>query len=295
MRALGLQAAVRGKTKRTTIAADDPSSRPVNLVDRRFTAVAPNRLWVADLTYVKTWSGFAYVAFITDVFSRRIVGWQASRSLRTDLALHTLEQAIWERPLEPEQYLSIAYTERLAEIGIEPSVGTVGDSYDNALAEKIIGLYKTELVYNLGPFDGLDDLELATFEYIDWFNHRRLMGTTPPAEKEETYQQQHETPKTRTLHQTRGGSDITAHMALSCWICGSGSAWELWWVAAEGEHCEGDEGLGAVEPERDSGEYPDLGVGGFDESLGEAVFEVRFDRFAVFGDLLGEVDERFEL
>jgi transposase InsO family protein len=152
------------------------------------------------------------VAFIIDCFARMIVGWWAASTMRTDLVLDALEQAAWARGLGEgarpihhsdagSQYLSIAYTEKLAEIGIEPSVGTVGDSYDNALAETIIGIYKTELVYNLGPFDGLDDLELATFEYIDWFNHRRLMGNTTPTEKEETYhQQQHETPKTRTLH-----------------------------------------------------------------------------------------------
>jgi putative transposase len=205
---LGLHGAVRGKTKRTTIPADDPGSRPADLVDRQFTASAPNRLWVADLTYVRTWSGFVYVAFITDVFSRRIVGWQASRSLRTDLALNALEQAIWERNRagidldglvhhsdRGVQYLSIRYTERLAENGAVSSVGSRGDSYDNALAESIIGLYKTELVRNRGPWRGLDDLELATLEWVDWFNHRRLfhdLGRIPPAEYEEKYYQQSE-------------------------------------------------------------------------------------------------------
>jgi putative transposase len=200
---LGLQGAVRGKFKRTTIAADDPAARPADLVDRQFTASAPNRLWVADLTYVRTWSGFVYVSFVTDVFSRRIVGWQASRSLRTDLALNALEQAIWQRnrpgvPLDGlihhsdrgVQYLSIRYTERLAENGVVSSVGSRGDSYDNAMAESIIGLYKTELVRNRGPWRGLDDLELATLEWVDWFNHRRLfheLGRIPPAEFEENH------------------------------------------------------------------------------------------------------------
>ncbi len=208
MRDLGLHGAVRGKTKRTTIPAEDPAGRPADLVDRQFTASAPNRLWVADLTYVRTWSGFVYVAFITDVFSRRIVGWQASRSLRTDLALNALEQAIWERNRagidldglihhsdRGVQYLSIRYTERLAENGAVSSVGSRGDSYDNALAESIIGLYKTELVRNRGPWRGLDDLEYATLEWVDWFNHRRLfheLGRIPPAEYEDRYYQQSE-------------------------------------------------------------------------------------------------------
>lgn len=213
MRDLGIQGAVRGKTKRTTIPADDPGARPADLVDRQFVASAPNRLWVADLTYVRTWSGFVYVSFVTDVFSRRIVGWQASRSLRTDLALNALEQAIWERNRTGAgnldglvhhsdrgvQYLSIRYTERLAENGVVASVGSRGDSYDNALAESIIGLYKTELVRNRGPWRGLDDLELATLEWVDWFNHRRLfheLGRIPPAEYEESHYQQKESDQT---------------------------------------------------------------------------------------------------
>lgn len=213
MRDLGIQGAVRGKTKRTTIPADDPGARPADLVDRQFVASAPNRLWVADLTYVRTWSGFVYVSFVTDVFSRRIVGWQASRSLRTDLALNALEQAIWERNRTGAgnldglvhhsdrgvQYLSIRYTERLAENGVVASVGSRGDSYDNALAESIIGLYKTELVRNRGPWRGLDDLELATLEWVDWFNHRRLfheLGRIPPAEYEENHYQQKESDQT---------------------------------------------------------------------------------------------------
>ena len=200
MRELGLRGAVRGKPVRTTL-GDDAAERPRDLVDRDFAAPAPNRLWVADLTYVRTWSGFVYVALITDVFSRRIVGWQASRSLKTDLALDALEQAIWSRQRDGAnldglihhsdrgvQYLSIRYTERLAENGVVNSVGSRGDSYDNALAETINGLYKTELVRNKGPWRGLDDLELATLEWVDWFNHRRLfheLGRIPPAEFED--------------------------------------------------------------------------------------------------------------
>ena len=168
-------------------------------MDRDFTAVRPNQLWVADLTYVVTWSGFCYVAFIIDAFSRRIVGWQASRSLRTDLALDALEMAIWSRrdvdgvvhhSDRGVQYLSIRYTERLAEAGAVTSVGSRGDSYDNALAETIIGLYKTELIRQRGPWRGIDDLEYATLKWVDWFNHRRLLepiGYVPPAEFEESY------------------------------------------------------------------------------------------------------------
>jgi putative transposase len=217
MRDLGLQGAVRGRPRRTTI-PDDAAERPGDLVDRQFRAEAPNRLWVADLTYVRTWSGFVYVAFITDVFSRRIVGWQASTSLRTDLALHALEQAIWDRARAGEdldglvhhsdrgvQYLAIRYTERLAEVGVVNSVGSKGDSYDNALAESIIGLYKTELVRNRGPWRGLDDLELATLEWVDWFNHRRLfhdLGRIPPAEFEERYYRQNVSPDPGETHAT---------------------------------------------------------------------------------------------
>ena len=206
MRDLGLRGAVRGRPRRTTI-TNDAAVRPRDRVDRDFTAVAPNRLWVADLTYVRTWSGFVYVAFVTDVYSRRIVGWQASRSLKTDLALHALEQAVWERSRHGRsldglvhhsdrgvQYLSIRYTERLAECGVVNSVGSRGDSYDNALAETMFGLYKTELVRNKGPWRGLDDLELATLEWVDWFNHRRLfgeLGHIPPAEFEDLYYCQH--------------------------------------------------------------------------------------------------------
>lgn len=217
LRDLGIQGAVRGKTKRTTIPVDD-AARPADLVDRRFVASAPNRLWVADLTYVRTWSGFVYVSFITDVFSRRIVGWQASKSLKTDLALNALEQAIWERNRagvaldglihhsdRGVQYLSIRYTERLAENGVVASVGSRGDSFDNAMAESIIGLYKTELVRPRGPWRGLDDLELATLEWVDWFNHRRLfheLGRIPPAEYEENHYVQTESDHEVETHTT---------------------------------------------------------------------------------------------
>ncbi len=202
MRELRLSGVGRGKPKRTTM-SEVSIARPADLVERDFRASVPNRLWVADLTYVRTWSGFAYVAFIVDVYSRRIVGWQASRSLRSDLALDALEHALWERegPLDGlvhhsdrgVQYLSIRYTERLAEVGAVTSVGSRGDSYDNALAESVIGLYKTELVRRRGPWRGLDDLELATLEWVDWYNHRRLhgaIGNVPPAEYERGHERE---------------------------------------------------------------------------------------------------------
>jgi putative transposase len=196
MRALGLSGAVRGKRRRTTVPAE-PSQRPADLVERNFSAPAPNRLWVADLTYVRTQSGFAYVAFIIDACSRFIVGWQASRSLHTELVLDALEQALWARegPLNGlvhhsdrgVQYLSIRYTERLAAAGVVTSVGSRGDSYDNALAESVIGLYKTELAERRGPWRGLADLEFQTLAWVDWFNNDRLfsaIGYLPPAEYE---------------------------------------------------------------------------------------------------------------
>jgi len=198
MRDLGLSGAVRGRKFKTTI-ADDTAARPTDLVCREFSASRPNQLWVSDLTYVATWQGFVYVAFVIDVFSRMIVGWRASRSLRTDLALDALEQALWGRPDTQQlvhhsdrgvQYLSIRYTERLAEAGIEPSVGSVGDSYDNALAESVIGLYKTEVIRRRGPWKNLEAVEFATLEWVDWFNNRRLLepiGNVPPAEFEEVY------------------------------------------------------------------------------------------------------------
>jgi putative transposase len=196
---LGLAGVVRAKTKRTTT-PDPTMARPADLVERRFTAPAPNRLWVADLTYVRTWSGFVYAALVIDAFSRMIVGWQLATHLRTDLALDALEMAIWRRQAQLDglvhhsdrgsQYLSIRYTERLAEAGAACSVGSRGDSYDNALAESTIGLYKTELIRRRGPWRSIGDLELATLEWVDWYNHRRLhsaCGNRPPAEYEATF------------------------------------------------------------------------------------------------------------
>ena len=206
MRLEGLKGVVRGETKRTTI-PDEDAARPADLVDRSFEADRPDRLWLADITYVPTWSGFAYVALVIDAYSRFIVGWRVSNSLRTDLALDALEQALWARrpdTASPDrlvhhsdaggQYLSIRYTNRLTEAGIEPSVGSVGDLYDNALAESVIGLYKTELIRQRRPWRDLDHLEYATLEYVDWFNHRRLLepiGDIPPTEKEANYHQEH--------------------------------------------------------------------------------------------------------
>jgi putative transposase len=195
---LGLEGVRRGKGRRTTT-PQETTARPADLVERHFAAQRPNQLWVADLTYVATWSGFVYVALVIDAFSRFLVGWQASWSLCTNLALDALEMAIWRRQGQLEglvhhsdrgsQYLSIRYTERLAEAGAVTSVGSRGDSYDNALAETIIGLYKTELIRRRGPWKGLDEVEYATLEWVDWFNHRRLLepiGHVPPAEFEAT-------------------------------------------------------------------------------------------------------------
>jgi putative transposase len=203
MRKLGIRGVVRGRKVRTTI-PDEITDRPADLVERDFTADRPNQLWVADLTYVATWAGFAYVAFVVDVFSRMIVGWRVSRSLRSDLALDALEQALHARPDTDDlihhsdrgsQYLSIRYTERLAEAGIEPSVGSIGDSYDNALAETIIGLYKTEVIRQLGPWRNVDHVEIETLVWVDWFNNHRLLGpigNIPPAEFEEVYYREQE-------------------------------------------------------------------------------------------------------
>ncbi len=216
MRQLGIQGVTRGRAFTTTTKPDEMLARPRDLVDRDFTATGPNELWVSDLTYVATWSGFTYVAFVIDVYSRRIVGWRASTSLRTDLALDALEQAIWDRlDGDPQrlvhhsdagsQYLSIRYTERLAEAGIEPSVGSVGDSYDNALAESVIGLYKTEVIRQRGPWRGLDDVEYATLEWVDWFNTTRLfgpIGDIPPAEYETNHYQQDSPAEEAGLKQT---------------------------------------------------------------------------------------------
>jgi putative transposase len=201
MRQLGLQGTVRGRKFKITTVPDTAALRPPDLVTRQFVATRPNQLWVADLTYVATWSGFVYVAFVIDVFSRRIVGWRVSSSLRSDLALDALEQALYDRPIgESErlvhhsdrgvQYLSIRYTERLAEAGIEPSVGSKGDSYDNALAETVIGLFKTEEIHRRGPWRGLGDVEFATLEWVSWYNGKRLLeplGYVPPAEFEQAY------------------------------------------------------------------------------------------------------------
>ncbi len=201
MRTLGLRGVVRGKTSVRTTAADERDHRPLDLVGRQFRAPAPNRLWVADLTYVKTHSGWVYVAFVVDACSRFVVGWQVSRSLRTDLALDALEMALWRRRAAAlrglihhsdrgSQYLAIRYTERLAQAGAVASVGSRGDSYDNALAESFNGLYKTELIRHRGPWRGLEDVEYATLEYVDWFNHRRLhgeLGMITPAEFEAAY------------------------------------------------------------------------------------------------------------
>jgi putative transposase len=208
---LGLEGVRRGKPRRTTT-PDAGAPRPADLVDRDFSAQRPNQLWVADLTYVATWSGFVYVAFVIDAFSRFLVGWQASRSLRTDLALDALEMAIWQRRSgldglvhhsdRGSQYLAIRYTERLAEAGAACSVGSRGDSYDNALAETIIGLYKTELIRRRGPWNGIDDVEYTTLEWVDWFNHRRLLepiGYVPPAEYEAAFRGEEDPSRTAGL------------------------------------------------------------------------------------------------
>jgi transposase InsO family protein len=209
MRTLGLRGVVRGRRIRTTI-PEAVAARPQDLVQRQFTATRPNQLWVSDLTYVATWHGFVYVAFVIDVFARRIVGWRATTSLRSDLALDALEQALYDRELDGPlvhhsdrggQYLAIRYTERLAEAGIEPSVGSRGDSYDNALAETVIGLYKTEVIRQAGPWRGLDDVEYATLEWVAWYNTQRLLeplGYRPPAEYEAEFH------GTQTAHTVAG-------------------------------------------------------------------------------------------
>lgn len=204
MRAMGLAGAVRGRAWTTTTTASSQSDRPGDLVDRQFTATRPNQLWVSDFTYVATWRGFVYVAFVIDVFARRIVGWRVSSSLVTDFVLDALEQAIYDRcdadtgdlvhhSDRGTQYLSMRYTDRLIDAGIEPSVGSRGDSYDNALAETIIGLYKTEVIRLKGPWRHLEAVEFATLDWVDWFNHRRLLepiGYVPPAEYEARYYEQ---------------------------------------------------------------------------------------------------------
>jgi transposase InsO family protein len=200
MRQMSLQGAVRGKRIKTTV-SDCLAPCPLDRVQRQFNAECPNALGVADFTFVATWQGFVYVAFVIDVFARRIVGWRTSRSARTDFVLDAFEQAWYNRQPTTEdglihhsdrgaQYVSIRYTERLTEAGIAPSVGSVGDSYDNALAETINGLYKTEVIYKRSPWRSLETVEMATLEWVDWFNHRRLLepiGNVPPAEAEATY------------------------------------------------------------------------------------------------------------
>jgi transposase InsO family protein len=201
MREIGLRGAVRGRARKITTQSNPGGTRPADLVDRHFMATRPNQLWVADFTYVATWRGFVYVAFVIDVFARRLVGWRVSVSLRTDFVLDALAQAIYDRrgagvtdlvhhSDRGTQYLSMRYTDRLAEAGIEPSVGSRGDSYDNALAESIIGLFKTEVIQRKGPWRQLENVEFATLEWVDWFNTRRLLepiGYVPPAEYEAEY------------------------------------------------------------------------------------------------------------
>jgi putative transposase len=199
MRTMGLQGAVRGRKIRTTI--PDPAACPLDRVKRQFKAPRPNALWVSDFTYVATWAGFVYVAFVIDAYARQIVGWRVSRSAHAGFVLDALEQALHERrPVQGGglvhhsdrggQYVSIRYTDRLVEAGIEPSVGSVGDSYDNALAETINGLFKAEVIHRCGPWRSFEAVEFATLEWVDWFNNRRLLepiGNVPPAEAEARY------------------------------------------------------------------------------------------------------------
>jgi putative transposase len=203
MRVLGLRGAVRGKKCFTTV-SDDSLACPPDRVERQFVAFRPDQLWVADFTYVATWQGVVYVAFVIDVFSRRIAGWRVASSMKTELVLDALEQALYYRRGSEElihhsdhgvQYLSIRYTQRLAQSGVQASAGTTGDSYDNALAESIIGLFKTELIRRKGPWRNLETVEFATLEWVDWYNNRRLLtpiGDVPPAEYEAMYYDQHQ-------------------------------------------------------------------------------------------------------
>ncbi|MCD1144992.1 IS3 family transposase [Kocuria sp. LUK] len=211
MRAAGLRGITRAKGPRTTVAGTGPETRP-DLVERAFTADAPDRLWVADITYCRTFAGWVYAAFVIDVFSRRVVGWQLSTSLRTDLALDALEMGLWTRAHQGHdtsgvihhsdkgvQYVAVRYTQRLAEAGAVASVGSTSDSYDNALAEAFNSLFKAELIRHKGPWKSIDDLEIAVAEYVDWFNHRRLHGEirlVPPAEFEDAYYRHHTVPAT---------------------------------------------------------------------------------------------------
>ncbi len=205
MRAMGLQGAIRGKPVRTTV-SNKAAPCPLDRVNRQFRARCPNALWVSDFTYVATWSGFVYVAFVIDAYARRIVGWRVSRTAHAGFVLDALEQALHERrPAQGgrlvhhsdrgSQYLALRYTERLAEAGIEPSVGSVGDSYDNALAETVNGLFKAEVIHRRGPWRSCEAVEFATLEWVDWFNTRRLLGPighVPPAEAEAHYYEQAE-------------------------------------------------------------------------------------------------------
>lgn len=203
MRSLGIEGVRRGKKCRTTI-PDDKAHCPLDLVNRKFEAERPNQLWVADITYVSTWSGFVYVAFVIDVFSRRIVGWRAMKTMQTELISDALEQALWARGKPTgvthhsdrgSQYLSIKYSERLSEAGFNASVGSIGDSYDNALAETMNGLYKAEVIHKSSPWKSLDDVEVATLTWVEWFNNRRLysvLGYVSPREFEQIYYQQME-------------------------------------------------------------------------------------------------------
>jgi putative transposase len=200
MRNMGLRGVIRGKPVKTTI-SDKAAPCPLDHVNRQFQAAKPNALWVSDFTYVATWAGFVYVAFVIDVFARRIVGWRASRTAHASFVLDALDQALHDRrPVHRgglvhhsdrgSQYVSIKYTERLAQAGVEPSVGSVGDSYDNALAETINGLYKAEVIHRSGPWRSFEAVEFATLQWVDWFNNRRLLepiGNIPPAEAEERY------------------------------------------------------------------------------------------------------------
>ena len=203
MKQMDLAGAIRGKPVKTTI-SNPAAPCPRDKVNRQFRASRPNALWVSDFTYVATWQGFVYVAFVIDVFARRIVGWRVSRSAQTGFVLDALEQALYDRrPVRRDdlvhhsdrgsQYVSLRYTERLAEAGIEPSVGSVGDSYDNDLAETINGLFKAEVIHRRGPWRNAEAVEFATLEWVDWFNHRRLLdpiGNIPPAEAEARYYEQ---------------------------------------------------------------------------------------------------------
>lgn len=231
----GLQGAVRGKRPRTTVPGEDRGSeRPPDLLERDFSASAPNRRWVADFTYVMSFSGVLYVAFAIDVFSRRIVGWKADTSMQTDLVLDTLEMALWARdhagmPIEPgqlihhsdagSQYTSFGFTTRLIDAGVDASIGSVGDAYDNALAETTIGLYKAEVIHREGPWKSFEQVELATLEWVDWYNNSRLHGACgglPPAE----YEARHRGPEGSAVTAETGGHTNTSASMRSGMVAG---------------------------------------------------------------------------